>query len=61
MANTPEHGDDSHECDQCRESFITEQALLEHLERQHPAQDREVPEGTGGSRTDGGAGMVQTE
>jgi hypothetical protein len=54
-------GGDAHECERCGETFPTEQELESHVAKRHQGQDRSVPEGTGGARTDGGAGMVQTE
>ena len=61
MATRSQGGGDTHECDQCGESFPTEQELQQHVGEAHPAVDRQVPSETGSSRTDGGAGMVQTE
>lgn len=54
-------GGDAHECDRCAETFPTEQELEQHVADRHAGDDQAVPQGTGSSRTDGGAGMVQTE
>jgi hypothetical protein len=45
----------------CGETFPTEQELEQHVADRHAGDDKAVPAGTGGSRTEGGAGMVQTE
>lgn len=54
-------GGDSHECDRCGETFPTEKELADHIAQRHGDDDQAVPADTGSSRTDGGAGMVQTE
>jgi len=55
-------GGETHECDRCGETFPTAEELERHVTERHAdASDMAVPEGTGGSRTDGGAGMLQTE
>lgn len=61
MDTKAQGGGDSHECDRCGETFPTEQELEQHIADRHKGDDRSVPTGTGGSRTEGGAGMVQTE
>jgi uncharacterized C2H2 Zn-finger protein len=54
-------GGETHECERCGEVFQTEQELERHIAERHANEDRTVPEGTGGSRSEGGAGMIQTE
>jgi hypothetical protein len=61
MDTRAQGGGDSHECDMCGETFPTEQELEQHVADRHAGDDKAVPAGTGGSRTEGGAGMVQTE
>ena len=55
-------GTEAYDCERCGEAFPTQEKLDRHVHERHAdVQDLEVPPGTGGSRTDGGAGMVQTE
>ena len=55
-------GGDTHRCDFCEEPFATREELERHVKEQHgDAGDLSVPDGTGGSKTEGGAGMVQSE
>ena len=52
----------THRCDFCEEAFSTQQELEQHVKEQHAEiGDLSVPEDTGGSKTEGGAGMVQSE
>ncbi len=52
----------THRCDFCEEAFATQEELERHVKEQHAdVGDRSVPEGTGGSKTEGGGGMVQSE
>jgi hypothetical protein len=54
-------GGELHECERCGEKLPTEEELRRHVAERHGGQDASVPEETGGARTEGGAGMVQTE
>ena len=55
-------GDVTHRCDFCEEAFTTQEELQQHVQEQHgDPGDLSVPEGTGGSKTEGGGGMVQSE
>lgn len=55
-------GGEVHACERCGGTFATQEELERHMQERHPeAEERSVPRGTGGSRTDGGAGMIQTE
>jgi hypothetical protein len=59
--NTQAQGD-THRCDFCEEPFATREGLERHVKEQHgDAGDLSIPDGTGGSKTEGGAGMVQSE
>ena len=49
----------THRCDFCEEAFATQEELQQHVKEQHG--DLSVPEGTGGSKTEGSGGMVQSE
>ena len=60
--NTQAQGGDTHRCDFCEEPFATREELERHVKEQHgDVGDLSVPDGTGGSKTEGGAGMVQSE
>ena len=49
-------------CDFCEEGFATQEELKQHVKQQHAdVGDLSVPDGTGGSKTEGGGGMVQSE
>lgn len=62
MDTQAQGGGDTHRCDFCEEAFTTQEELEQHVKEQHgDAGDLSVPEGTGGSKTEGGAGMVQSE
>jgi len=62
MDTQAQGGGDTHRCDFCEEPFATREELEQHVKEQHgDAGDLSVPEGTGGSKTEGGAGMVQSE
>ena len=60
--NTQGQGGDTHRCDFCEEPFATRAELERHVKEQHgDVLELSVPDGTGGSRTKDGAGMVQSE
>ena len=62
MDTQAQGGGVTHRCDFCEEAFATQEELERHVKEQHPdVGDRSVPEGTGGSKTEGGGGMVQSE
>ena len=62
MDTQAQGGGVTHRCDFCEEAFATQKELEQHVKEQHgDAGDLSVPEGTGGSKTEGGAGMVQSE
>ena len=43
METRAQGGADAHECEQCGETFPTEQELEQHVEQQHPSQDQDPP------------------
>jgi Zinc finger, C2H2 type len=63
METQAQDGGKTHTCDLCGEVFATQEDLDRHLREQHAdgAEDLSVPDGTGGSKTDGSGGMVQSE
>jgi Zinc finger, C2H2 type len=62
MSGRAQGGGEIHECERCGENFPTAEELQRHMRERHSeAQDMSVPKGTGGSQTDGGGGMLQTE
>ena len=62
MDTQAQGGGVTHRCDFCEEAFATQEELERHVKEQHPdVGDRSVPEGTGGSKTEGAGGMVQSE
>jgi hypothetical protein len=62
MDHRMQGGGEAHECERCGQGFPTEAELDEHIRNGHgDTQEMAVPDGTGGSRTEGAAGMVQTE
>ena len=63
MGNRAQGGGEVHESERCDERFPTAQELQCHILRA-PLRDSgycSVPKGTGGSQTEGGGGMLQTE
>ena len=62
MDTQAQGGGVTHRCDFCEEAFATQKELEQHVKEQHgDPGDLSVPEGTGGSKTEGGGGMVQSE
>jgi hypothetical protein len=62
METRAQGGGETHECGRCGESFATQEELDRHMQEQHgDPVDAAVPRGTGGARTDGGGGMLQSE
>jgi len=62
MDTQAQGGGVTHRCDFCEEAFGTQEELERHVKGQHAdVGDQSVPEGTGGSKTEGGGGMVQSE
>jgi uncharacterized C2H2 Zn-finger protein len=59
MAISAQGGGETFTCGECGKTLPTEQELERHIASEHG--QREVPEDTGGGRTEGGAGMVQSE
>jgi hypothetical protein len=62
METRAQGGGEAHICERCGERLPTQEESDRHIQEQHvdPA-DAAVPRGTGGARTDGGGGMVQSE